>query len=50
VELRVTALTESRANGILALRLITGEVYGADAIVDEQPIVKRIPALRFVLG
>ena len=27
-----------------------GEVYGLDAIVDEQPMVKRIPALRYVLG
>jgi thiosulfate dehydrogenase [quinone] large subunit len=27
-----------------------GEVYGIDAIVDEQPIVKRAPALRYVLG
>jgi thiosulfate dehydrogenase [quinone] large subunit len=27
-----------------------GEIYGLDAVVDEQPIVKRIPALRYVLG
>lgn len=27
-----------------------GEVYGLDAIVDEQPIVKRTPILRYVLG
>jgi thiosulfate dehydrogenase [quinone] large subunit len=27
-----------------------GEVYGLDAVVDEQPIVKRVPALRYVLG
>jgi thiosulfate dehydrogenase [quinone] large subunit len=27
-----------------------GDVYGVDAIVDEQPIVKRTPALRYVLG
>jgi thiosulfate dehydrogenase [quinone] large subunit len=27
-----------------------GEVYGIDAIVDEQPIVKRMPVLRYVLG
>lgn len=27
-----------------------GEVYGIDAVVDEQPIVKRTPALRYVLG
>jgi thiosulfate dehydrogenase [quinone] large subunit len=27
-----------------------GEVYGLDAIVDERPIVKRTPALRYVLG
>ncbi len=27
-----------------------GEVYGLDAIVDEQPIVKRAPVLRYVLG
>ena len=27
-----------------------GEVYGLDAIVDEQPIVKRTPVLRYVLG
>ena len=30
--------------------LRAGEVYGIDAIVDEQPIVKRTPALRYVLG
>jgi thiosulfate dehydrogenase [quinone] large subunit len=27
-----------------------GEVYGVDAVVNEQPIVKRTPALRYVLG
>ena len=27
-----------------------GEVYGLDAIVEEQPIVKRTPVLRYVLG
>lgn len=27
-----------------------GEVYGLDAIVDEQPLVKRTPVLRYVLG
>jgi len=27
-----------------------GEVYGIDAIVDEQPLVKRTPVLRYVLG
>ncbi len=27
-----------------------GEVFGIDAIVDEQPLVKRNPALRYVLG
>jgi thiosulfate dehydrogenase [quinone] large subunit len=27
-----------------------GEIYGIDAIVDEQPIVKRTPALQWVLG
>ena len=27
-----------------------GEVYGIDAIVDETPIVKRAPVLRYVLG
>lgn len=27
-----------------------GEVYGLDAIVDEQPIVKRTPVLRYVFG
>ncbi len=27
-----------------------GEVYGLDAIVDQQPIVKRTPVLRYVLG
>ena len=27
-----------------------GEIYGLDAIVEKQPIVKRTPALRFVLG
>lgn len=27
-----------------------GEVYGLDAIVDEQPVVKSNPALRYVLG
>jgi len=30
--------------------LRAGEVYGVDAIVDEQPVVKRTPALRYVLG
>lgn len=35
----------------LALGVIrAGEVYGIDAIVDEQPIVKRTPVLRYVLG
>ncbi|MDQ2688751.1 MAG: DoxX family membrane protein [Chloroflexota bacterium] len=35
----------------LVLGLIrAGEVYGIDAIVDEQPIVKKTPALRYVLG
>jgi thiosulfate dehydrogenase (quinone) large subunit len=39
--------------GIVALILgmiRAGEVYGVDAIVDEQPIVKRTPVLRYVLG
>ena len=27
-----------------------GEVYGIDDVVDEQPIVKRTPVLRYVLG
>jgi thiosulfate dehydrogenase [quinone] large subunit len=27
-----------------------GEAFGIDAIVDEQPLVKRTPALRYVLG
>ncbi len=27
-----------------------GETYGVDAIVDEQPVVKRTPALQYVLG
>jgi thiosulfate dehydrogenase [quinone] large subunit len=27
-----------------------GELYGVDAIVDEQPVVKRTPALQYVLG
>ena len=27
-----------------------GEIYGLDAIVDEQPLVKRTRALRYVLG
>jgi hypothetical protein len=35
----------------LVLGLIrAGEVYGIDAIVDETPIVKRAPVLRYVLG
>jgi thiosulfate dehydrogenase [quinone] large subunit len=34
---------------ILAV-IAAGEVYGVDAVVDEQPIVKRAPALRYVLG
>lgn len=34
---------------ILAL-IAAGEIYGADAFVDETPIVKRAPALRYVLG
>lgn len=39
--------------GIVALILgvmRAGEIYGLDAIVEEQPIVKQTPALRFVLG
>lgn len=42
--------------GLLALAALligvmrAGEIYGIDAIVDEQPLVKRTPALRFVLG
>ena len=27
-----------------------GEVYGVDALIDAQPIVKRTPVLRYVLG
>ncbi|MDQ2935326.1 MAG: DoxX family membrane protein [Chloroflexota bacterium] len=27
-----------------------GEIYGVDAVVDTQPIVKRAPLLRYVLG
>jgi len=27
-----------------------GEVYGLDAIVEDQPLVRRTPALRYVLG
>ena len=27
-----------------------GEIYGVDAIIDEQPVVNRTPALRYVLG
>jgi thiosulfate dehydrogenase (quinone) large subunit len=35
----------------LALGIIgAGEFFGLDAIVDETPIVKRAPALRYVLG
>lgn len=34
---------------ILAV-IAAGEVYGVDAIVDESPIVKRTPVLRYVLG
>lgn len=35
----------------LALGIIgAGEYFGLDAIVDETPIVKRSPALRYVLG
>lgn len=30
--------------------LRAGDVYGIDASVDEQPIVKRTPVLRYVLG
>ncbi len=30
--------------------IAAGEVYGVDAIVDESPIVKRTPVLRYVLG
>lgn len=60
----MTALAGSRAFGILALRLVAcwvflfavlgiiraGDMYGIDAIVDEQPTVKRTPTLRYVLG
>jgi thiosulfate dehydrogenase (quinone) large subunit len=35
----------------LALGIIgAGEFFGLDAIIDETPIVKRAPALRYVLG
>ena len=34
---------------ILAV-IAAGEVYGLDAIVDESPVVKRTPMLRYVLG
>jgi thiosulfate dehydrogenase [quinone] large subunit len=34
---------------ILAV-IAAGEVYGVDAIVDEHPIIKRAPVLRYVLG
>ena len=34
---------------ILAV-IAAGEIYGVDAVVDESPVVKRSPALRYVLG
>lgn len=34
---------------ILAV-IAAGEVYGVDAVVDESPIIKRAPALRYVFG
>lgn len=42
--------------GVLAITALllgimrAGELYGVDAIVDEQPVVKRTPALQYVLG
>jgi hypothetical protein len=42
--------------GLLALTslilgvIAAGEVYGLDAIVDRTPIVKRAPALRYLLA
>ena len=27
-----------------------GEIYGVDALVDEQPVVKRTPALQYIFG
>jgi hypothetical protein len=30
--------------------MAAGEVYGLDALVNDTPIVKRTPALRYVLG
>ena len=46
-------LNSTRFLGIVTLILgaiRAGEVYGVDAIIDEQPIVKRTPVLRYVLG
>ncbi|HKO32984.1 MAG TPA: DoxX family membrane protein [Candidatus Limnocylindria bacterium] len=46
-------LNSSSFLGIVALILgviRAGEVYGVDALIDEQPIVKRTPVLRYVLG
>jgi thiosulfate dehydrogenase [quinone] large subunit len=37
------------ATAVLGLTA-AGEVYGLDALVDDSPIVKRTPALRYVLG
>ena len=34
---------------ILAV-IAAGEIYGVDAVVDESPVVKRSPGLRYVLG
>ena len=46
-------LNSSSFLGIVALILgiiRAGEVYGVDALIDDQPIVKRTPVLRYVLG
>ena len=46
-------LNSSSYLGIVALILgiiRAGEVYGVDALIDAQPIVKRTPVLRYVLG
>lgn len=47
----VVNATSFLAISALILGIIrAGEVYGLDAIIDEQPLVKRTPVLRYVLG
>jgi hypothetical protein len=37
-------------SSLILAAIAAGEVYGVDALVDEHPIIKRTPVLRYVLG